>query len=459
MSNNLKLIHFSDAHIGHRQYGLKKRRDDMYMTLRRTIYDAVNSGIDFAVLGGDLFHNRNVKPKTLSDVERCLVQFNQAEIPIIGVQGNHDAKLYKDDLHWLEYLHARGKFILLEANLTGDGPIFSEHDFDEPGEASGYVEFEGVRIFGLQYLGQRIKGSLSQVAEGIKEVNRKQGEAELTILLGHFGIEGHIPGMNGGVAVNDLEPLEEIVDYLGLGHVHKKYDHDNWIFNPGSLESHNTREGQWDLGYYLVNKTSDGFSAEFQKSKRRPVFRFDFAVDQSNTPQELEREFTLRVEEEISNLRRKQKVKHFSKSNGDLRKPIIALRLEGLLQFSRSRLDIDRLKEIVMDKMGALTVRINDTTESKETASIIQELADGEDSIRNQQGQLDRNRVEKAIFYKLVGQDKRYSPKKEDVVEALSAVKRSVLADESSKAVAEMISERRRQLFPKQKEGVKDENY
>ena len=150
-----RFVHLSDAHIGHRQYGVKKRRDDMYMTFRSTILDAIDEGVDFAVFGGDLFHNKDVNARALSDAEKGLEEFAKEDIPVVGIQGNHDANLYKEDLNWLEYLHNRERLILLEADLQGEGPVFEEHDFDEPGTSSGYVDIDGVRIFGLQYLGQR----------------------------------------------------------------------------------------------------------------------------------------------------------------------------------------------------------------------------------------------------------------------------------------------------------------
>ena len=113
-NNSPQFIHFSDAHIGHRQYGVKKRRDDMYMSFNTTIYEAIEADVDFAVFGGDLFHNKDVNARALSDAEEGLSRFEEAGVPVAAVRGNHDANLYKEDLNWLEYLHSREKLILLE---------------------------------------------------------------------------------------------------------------------------------------------------------------------------------------------------------------------------------------------------------------------------------------------------------------------------------------------------------
>lgn len=445
--NDTRFVHFSDAHVGHRQYGVKKRRDDMYMTFRSTILDAVDNEADFAVFSGDLFHNKNVNARALSDAENGLAEFFKAEIPVVGIQGNHDANLYKEDLNWLEYLHSRERLVLLEADLKGEGPVFEKHDFEEPGTSSGYVDIDGVRVFGLQYLGQRTGDYLEEVAEAIQKVNEKDGEPEMTILLGHFGIEDHVPGMAGGISFNQLEPLEEVVDYLGLGHLHKQYSHGEWVFNPGSLEAHNTREAQWDHGYYTVDCNSNGFDAEFSHSKRRPFYRVEFVVDNYNTPEEFEKGFEQKIDEALPNLRSKQQQDRY-KAGDSVRDSVIDLHLKGLLQFSRSQLDIDWVREFVEEKMDALYVNISDATESKETASILQDLDDGEDAVRDEDGQIDRGKLESAVFRKLAGQDSRFRDKEDEVAETLSVVKRSVLADESPESVAETVKNRRRDLFP-----------
>lgn len=83
--NYPRFIHFSDAHIGHRQYGVKKRRDDMYMSFNSTILDAVDEGVDFGVFSGDLFHNKDVNALALSDAENDLEKFSEEDIPVVAI--------------------------------------------------------------------------------------------------------------------------------------------------------------------------------------------------------------------------------------------------------------------------------------------------------------------------------------------------------------------------------------
>ncbi len=441
-------MHFADAHIGHRQYNMKLRRDDMYMSFRTTIKEGLDEDIDFAVFSGDLFHHKKVNARALRDAERGMDIFGKNDVPVAVVQGNHDSKLYKEDLTWLEYLHSKGKVILLEADFTEDGPIYEKHDFEEPGKSSRFVDIDGVRIFGLQYSGQRTSERLSMIKDEIERVNEEFGEPESTILMGHFGIEGHIPGMSGGISYNDIAPLEDLVDYVALGHLHKNYSHGDWVFNPGSLEAHDTREATWDLGYYIGETTDDGnIEVEHRLSKRRPFYRIEFSVEGYDDKEELMDGFEEKVDEEIDGLRGIQDEEHHLK-RGERRKPVLDLRLKGLLQFSRSVLDIDELMDIVEEKTEAVKVQPSDATESIETKKVIEEIEGGRDEIFDESGQLDRQKLENAVFQMKAEEDSRYRGKKEEVSKTLIAVKRELLSNEPPENIAQDIRKRRRDLFP-----------
>lgn len=441
-------MHFSDAHIGHRQYNMKLRRDDMYMSFRTAIKEGLDEDIDFAIFSGDLFHHKKVNARALRDAEKALDIFWKNDVPVVVIQGNHDSKLYKEDLTWLEYLHSKGKVILLEGDFTEDGSIYEEHDFDESGTSSGFVEVDGIRIFGLQYSGQRTSERLDMISDEIERINEEHGEPDRTIFMSHFGIEGHIPGISGGISYNKLGQLEDVVDYVALGHLHKRYSHGDWVFNPGSLEAHDTREATWDLGYYMGDVTGeDDIDVEHRLSKRRPFYRIEFSVEGYDNKEELLAGFKDKVEGELDALRALQEKEHHKK-RGEIRVPVVDLRLKGLLQFSRSVLDIKELMDIVKKKTEAVKVQPSDATESIETEKVVEEIDGGRDEIFDEEGQLDRKKLENAVFQMKAEQDSRYRDKKEDVSETLMAIKREILSDESPESIAENIKKRRRELFP-----------
>ena len=69
----LTITHIADTHLGHRQYGLKQREDDMASTLQSALTEMVEQrDTDAIVLPGDLFHSRDLRPKILHQAEQQL---------------------------------------------------------------------------------------------------------------------------------------------------------------------------------------------------------------------------------------------------------------------------------------------------------------------------------------------------------------------------------------------------
>ena len=78
------------------------RQKDMSYSFFKTIEKAITHKIDAVLLCGDLFHHKNVTAQTLAIAEDGLKRFSDQKIPVLFNQGNHDAKLYKQDMTWLE---------------------------------------------------------------------------------------------------------------------------------------------------------------------------------------------------------------------------------------------------------------------------------------------------------------------------------------------------------------------
>jgi DNA repair exonuclease SbcCD nuclease subunit len=420
----------------------------MYYSFLQTINEGIKQNIDFVLICGDLFHHKNVTAQTLSNAEKGLTLFAEKKIPTILIQGNHDAKLYREDMTWLEYLHRKQKSILLQADITETGLSFQQYNKKQLGSHAGFVDIGNGRIFGLQYSGQRTIERLQQVKTAIQQVNDEYGTPDWTILLGHFGVEGHIPGLTGGVPMDEIKNLSTLVDYLALGHLHKQYSEKNWVFNPGSLEAHDTRESTWDLGYYLT-EISKGktVKATHVLSKRRPFHKIVFSVGRFQSKEALMHGFKRKLGVEQEYLEKLQQQQHFQKENKK-RQPIIDLRLRGQLQFSRSRLDLEELILLIEDKTNAIKVQPSDATESIETGEIINEIQGGRAAIFDEDGHLNRSRLEQAVFSLKAGEDARYCREKEQIASVLIALKKELLAREPPEDIAETLQKKRHQLFP-----------
>lgn len=459
----MKLAHLADVHAGHRQYGLNQRMADMIATLRHTLSNISDRDTDAILLPGDLFHSRDLQPKTLDRVETALRECVPSDVPVLVTRGNHDENLSPRGVTWLSYLHRRGHIVFLEANLGG-GPEtpagFEQFNSDDPGEYAGFIDLpvdgsnRPVRVFGIQWRGSRTADALKAVASGIRTTNEQHGTPAYTVLLGHFGVEGEVPALGGAVTHADLQQVRDVVDYLALGHLHKRYDAAEWIYNPGSPEAHNTREARddWDHGYYTIDidhqEGADGsrvliHEADHHLTKRRAYHRIEFDVTPYGSPSELEAAFREQIETETDAIEARCKTDIFTGQGGSRREPIIDLRFIGTLQFARSELRTGELADWTKETCEALYVQM---TVGVRTADVQALLADLDDEAFVD-GKLNTAALERRVF-ETIARESEYGEHAADVADVLDRAHTMSQNDEDIEDVVDLISSRRRDLFP-----------
>ncbi len=94
----MRLVHFSDIHLGYRQYqrqtptGINQREADIAVAFRKTIDKTIELQPDLVLIGGDVFHNvRPTNPAILHAYKQFsrLVEMLPDAI-VVMVAGNHD---------------------------------------------------------------------------------------------------------------------------------------------------------------------------------------------------------------------------------------------------------------------------------------------------------------------------------------------------------------------------------
>ncbi|MFP8888528.1 metallophosphoesterase family protein [Natrialbaceae archaeon A-CW2] len=463
----LTLGHIADTHHGHRQYGLTQREDDMVSSTRTAFEEMIDDGgTDAILLPGDLFHSRDLRPKILHQTEQVLAEVPD-DVPVLVSRGNHDENLTPREVTWLNYLHQRGHVVFLKADLSTDPETaqFERYDPDEPGEYAGFYDIETtesdgpVRVFGLQWRGARTGQALQQVANGIRKTNKEYGEPAFTVLLAHFGMEDEVPTLGGTVTHAELREVKDVVDYLALGHIHKRYEASDWIFNPGSPEAHNTREGRddWEHGYYSLTVKPDAlgsgeavnFDVTHHETKRRPYYRIEFDVTAYDSPGELESAFREHVQSE-----RVAVEKYCQKSaytaHGEPRSPIIDLRFTGTLQFSRGDFRTDDLAAAAEEQCDALYVQVNTGIRTANVQQLISEI-DEEEVFKD--GRLNTAALEDRVF-ETITQESVYAEQASDVAGVLGNAHQMAQAEEAVEDIRESVSSARRELFPDFAENV-----
>ena len=94
----MKIIHFSDLHIGYTRYskgidletGLDNRIVDFLNTFDELVNYALEENIDLVIFAGDAYKDRNPSQTHQKEFAKRLLKLTKANIPVALVVGNHD---------------------------------------------------------------------------------------------------------------------------------------------------------------------------------------------------------------------------------------------------------------------------------------------------------------------------------------------------------------------------------
>jgi DNA repair protein SbcD/Mre11 len=345
-----RFLHIADVHLGFDHYDNRERTKDFYLALADALQKyAIEAAVDFVVVAGDLFEHRMIQPAILAQAKDCFEQVRTAGIPVVAIEGNHDNRPYGTKTNWLRYLADDGLVMLLEPTVDETGIVFEP--WDEP--LGGYVDLAcGVRVLGSSWYGASAPKAIATLAAGIAKLPAHDGP---TVMLFHHGLEGQIARYQGALRYNDLLPLRAVgVDYLALGHIHKSYSVEGWIFNPGSLEANSVEEASYERGAYLVEITANGIEAELKRDYyQRPIVR----LMTKTTGQESLEDVTAAAIATVETAVAKQRIK-------PQEQPIVELRIEGHVAFDRLDLDTRTLQQQLKTISNALIFLLRYNVES-----------------------------------------------------------------------------------------------
>lgn len=297
MKTHATVLHVADIHLGNLQYHLNERYNDFAVAFNGIVDDAVQRRVDAVLVAGDVFHKRSIDAQTLFQARETFIRLRQAGIPAIVIEGNHDKAFYRDsNVSWLNFLAWSGDIILLAPTQGEEGIRFAPWS-PERGEGGCFdIPDTGIRVYGVPWFGGATVLMMQRAAEALRAARDEEDAAgvRFRVLMLHTGVEGEVPALHGLPRREQFAPLRDAVEYVALGHVHKPYHHDNWLFNPGSIETVSAEEAEWKRGYYIVEIDLDGtprFHAQHVLNRQRPFLRWTFPVDGATSPKRWWRRF------------------------------------------------------------------------------------------------------------------------------------------------------------------------
>lgn len=392
-----RFLHLADVHLGFDRYDNRRRTQDFFYAFKDVLEKyAIGEQVDFVVIAGDLFEHRNIQPATLNQAQLCLDELREAGIPVLAIEGNHDNRPYGTKTSWLRYLADWGLLMLLEPGNLLEGEPFYYPWQDKRG---GYVDLDcGVRVLGSQWYGASAPKAIEQIATAMTELPPDPGAS---VLLFHHGLEGQIARYQGALRYVDLLPLKQAgVDYLALGHIHKNYEYEGWIFNPGSVEANSIEEGGYKRGAYLVEVAETGIKAELKQDYyQRSIVRLRLKTNGDESLEQVEQQAVGYLQSAVE--------------NGELdpdEEPIVELRIEGKVGFDRLDLNVKLLQQQLQQISQALIFLLKYEVDATQFSTPTSEEAD-------------RSQIERDVFMDLLTAHSTYKKNAPNLAQGLIDLK------------------------------------
>jgi DNA repair exonuclease SbcCD nuclease subunit len=335
----IQFIHCGDLHIGTNVYNNIERKRDFVLSLKDMAEYAIEQKVDFVIISGDFFNKKQIDPDALEGAMEVLSILKVAKIDVIVIEGNHDTSIYTEDISWLYFLSKKEYLKLLQTKFIKGEPIISK--WNSKSKIGSYLDFGEIRIFGVGYLGASTKKKIELLEPHLNP-------SKFNIMMLHASINSMLYSDLGGIKKEDISIIKNKIDYLALGHIHKKYEIDNWIFNPGSLENWRLNEALYKKGFFHITLDSNKIkNVEFKESKRRPVYLWNVDITGCKDSND--------VYKKVINFIEKNKPSVKPSKN-----PIISLTYIGKVDFSTLQIDNNFIKKEIEEKLNPLICEIKD---------------------------------------------------------------------------------------------------
>lgn len=411
----IKFLHISDVHLGCRRYNLEERTRDFFRAWYEVVTKhAVPNEVDFVLIAGDFFDRRQIDPQTMNHAIAGLQILKDAGIPVVVIEGNHDRRDSVSPYSWMRSFCQAGLLMLLEPakGEEGDAPI-ALVPWDEERREGTYVDIAGARIYGTHWYGTTTGVAVSLLADAI----RRQRDPKLFhILMLHTDVEGQMNRPIPALPVEKLKELRASVDYVALGHTHKRFEIDNWAFNPGSLEACSIDEAREERGIYLVEVDDERrVRAEHIRDYfQRPFQRLSFDLSGLETADAVR-------DGVMEKLRREARGWTKAEADADERPaPIIEISLRGHLGFKNSLLELPRIRDEARELTGALHVLVKNQSVPVEYAV----AADLDPDVT-------RAERERRIVADLIARNNRWRERADEMADLVLQAKKLALSDEA----------------------------
>jgi exonuclease SbcD len=384
----MKIIHFSDTHIGIESQGLidpetklNIRTLDVLDGIDAMIDMAIEENVDVVLFTGDAFHRSNPPQNYVNEFGKRMSRLRK-HCPVVLLVGNHDMP-GGDRSSTLEIY----KTLEVEDIIVGK---YCEY-YEIETKSGEYLQVVTIPYPNRSWLD--VKDSIrnkTEIGESLKDETRKrilelskQVNSEMpAILMGHFTAEGSNFGAERSMVVSNLDAsvsLDELTlpiwDYVALGHIHK---HQNItegmeglppVVYSGSMDRVDFGEEHEPKGFVLLEINSIDHAKqvhwEFVDALARPFQTLEYRAVDKNSTQKIIDKINLRDDLEGAIVRviitPKDELSRLSLDDKEISNVIIKKGAFAIKSFL-----VKRAEEVADDKINARETTLNISMNKKE---------------------------------------------------------------------------------------------
>ncbi len=297
----MRILHFSDLHIGVENYGrtdpstgLSTRLLDFLSCFDELVEYALVHQVDLVLLAGDAYKGRDPSQTHQREFAKRLARLSAAGIPVFLLVGNHDLPNAVGRATAIEIFHTLqvpglyvGDTLQTYTLPTRNGPI-QIVAVPWP-RRSRLLSREEARSLTIEQARQRIE---ELFAKGVEDQAQALDPDVPAVLTGHVTVNGATTGTERSMMLGQDHALylsalsRRELDYVALGHIHKHQvlRDDPKIVYSGSLERVDFSEEKDDKGFCVVDLDPSAPRGrrlqdfQFQRVDARPFLTIDAAV-------------------------------------------------------------------------------------------------------------------------------------------------------------------------------------
>ncbi|MFO7695721.1 MAG: exonuclease SbcCD subunit D [Anaerolineae bacterium] len=297
----IKVVHFSDVHLGVENYGrfdpgtgLFNRLTDFIEAIDTIIDTALDEQADLVIFGGDAYKTRDPSPTYQREFARRIRRLSQAGLPTVLVAGNHDMPNAVGRAHTMEIFGTLEVENVYVARSPEVFDIETRHGPVQVGTLpwivrSSLLARDEFKNKSLEDIDQALLERVEMVLNGEKGLVSRLKPGVPHILVVHGTVNGAAYGSERSVMLGQemVLPLQLLKnpqwDYVALGHIHRhqalESDRHPPVVYAGSIERIDFGEEREDKGFVIAEVERGSCTWAFQKLDARPFVTVRVTAD------------------------------------------------------------------------------------------------------------------------------------------------------------------------------------